>query len=605
MSLENKGDSMKIKYLNGKRLYYAFISGAKEVIENRKELNRINVFPVPDGDTGTNLSRTLNMVMENVKADKSVKATLNSMGDAALRGAIGNSGIIFAQFINGLKENAEADKRLNVNNFVDTINKAVEQTYQAISEPVEGTMLTVMKDWSKSLEKIKVKTDDYEELMSESLKTAKSSLNKTQDTLKVLKRAHVVDSGALGFVYFLTGILEFIKTGKIKEINNYEVIMDKEETGFSKEDEIVFRYCTEAYLENVQKEIPIIRNELAELGDSLIIAGGSEKMRIHIHTNHPAEFFATLNNFSSIIDQKVDDMLIQYKIKYNRIADIALVTDSIADLPKKYIDDNQIHVIPINLIIDDTNYLDKITLTSEKFYDLVDKAEEYPTSAQPSIKTVEDKLSFLADHYDSIIIITVSSNLSGTYETVKTASKNIKNGTEITIIDSKLDSGAQGLLVMEAAEKIKQGFKHEEIVKYIQNIKEQLYIYVSVDNFEYMVRGGRVSPLKGKLAGFFNLKPIVSLDEEGNGIAFAKAFSKKAITNKIKEIVKEHQEKEGIKRYSIVHGDGEERAREYKKIFTSLIGKEPEYIMDISPVIGLNAGRNSVAISLMTNRGGE
>ncbi|MFO7815318.1 MAG: DegV family protein [Halanaerobiales bacterium] len=596
---------MKIKYLNGERLYYAFISGAKEVIENRKELNKINVFPVPDGDTGTNLSRTLNMVMENVTADKSVKDTLNSMGDAALRGAIGNSGIIFAQFINGLKENAVTDKRLNVNNFVKTINKAVEQTYQAISEPVEGTMLTVMKDWSNSLEDIKAKTDDYEELMSESLKTAKSSLNRTKDTLEVLKKAHVVDSGALGFVYFLTGILEFIKTGKIEEINNYEVIMEKEETSFSKEDEIVFRYCTEAYLENVQKEIPIIREEIDKLGDSLIIAGSSEKMRIHIHTNQPAEFFAKLNNFSTIIDQKADDMLIQYNIKFNRIADIALVTDSIADLPREYIDNNQIHVIPINLIIDDTNYLDKITITSENFYDLVDKAKEYPTSAQPSIKKVEDKLSFLADHYESIIIITVSSNLSGTYETVKTASKNIENGTKITIIDSKLDSGAQGLLVMEAAEKIKQGFQHGEIVQYIQNIKENLYIYVSVDNFEYMVRGGRVSPLKGKLANFFNLKPIVSLDEEGNGIAFAKAFSKKAITNKIKDIVKEHQAQEGVKKYSIVHGDGAERSKQYKRIFTSLIGKEPEYIMDISPVIGLSAGRNSVAISLMTNRGGE
>ncbi|MCF8001195.1 MAG: DegV family EDD domain-containing protein [Halanaerobiales bacterium] len=596
---------MKIKYLNGERLYYAFISGAKEVIENRKELNRINVFPVPDGDTGTNLSRTLNMVMENVKADKSVKATLNSMGDAALRGAIGNSGIIFAQFINGLKENAVADKRLSVNNFVKTINKAVDQTYQAISEPVEGTMLTVMKDWSNSLEEIKSKTDDYEELLSESLKTAKESLNRTQNTLEVLKQAHVVDSGALGFVYFLTGILEFIKTGKIEEINNYEVVMDNEETSFNEDDEIVFRYCTEAYLENVEKEIPVIREELAKLGDSLIIAGGSEKMRIHIHTNQPAEFFAELNNYSTIIDQKVDDMLIQYDIKYNRIADIAIVTDSIADLPQEYIDDNQIHVIPINLIIDDTKYLDKITITPDNFYDLVDEAEEYPTSAQPSIKMVEDKLSFLADHYESIIIITVSSNLSGTYETVKTASNNIKNGTEITIIDSKLDSGAQGLLVMEAAEKIKDGLKHEEIVEYIQNIKDQLYIYVSVDNFEYMVRGGRVSPLKGKLAGFFNLKPIVSLDKEGNGIAFAKAFSKKAITNKIKEIVKDHQEKEGIKRYSIVHGDGKERAEEYRKIFTNLIGQEPEYVIDISPVIGLNAGRNSVAISLMTNKGGE
>ncbi len=596
---------MKIKYLNGERLYYAFISGAKEVIENRKELNKINVFPVPDGDTGTNLSRTLNMVMENVIADKSVKTTLNSMGDAALKGAIGNSGIIFAQFINGLKENLKAERRLTVDNFAEMIDNAVDYTYQAISEPVEGTMLTVMKDWSKSLEELRAKTDDFEELMSESLKTARKSLDNTKNTLEVLKRAHVVDSGALGFVYFLSGILEFIRTGKIQDINHYDIVLENEEAAVSEEEELEYRYCTEAYIEDVKKEIPEIREELSHLGDSLIIAGTSAKMRIHIHTNEPAEFFADLNNYSTIIDQKVDDMLIQYNVKYNRISNIALVTDSIADLPKNYMDNNQINMIPINLVVDQTNYLDKVTVTSDNFYDLVDEAEEYPTSAQPSVKTVEDKLSFLADHYEGIIIITVSSNLSGTYDSVQSAAGNIQNGTKITIIDSKLDSGAQGLLVMEAAEKIKEGWDYQEIVDYIENIKHNLYIYVSVDNFEYMVRGGRVSPLKGKLAGLLNLKPIVSLDEEGNGIAFAKAFSKRGNNKKIKQIVKDHMEEAGIKRYSIVHGDGIERAQRYKKMFTQLIGKEPDYIEDISPVIGLSAGRNSVAISLMTKKGDD
>lgn len=591
---------MKIKYLNGERLYYAFISGAKEVIENRKELNKINVFPVPDGDTGTNLSRTMNMVMENVIADKSINTTLNSMGDAALKGAIGNSGIIFAQFINGLKINIKTENRLNVNNFAKSIKKAVDYTYQAISEPVEGTMLTVMKDWSKSLEEIKAKTDDFEELMSESLKYAKISLDETKDKLEVLKRAHVVDSGAQGFVYFLSGILEFIKTGRIHDIQNYEIILENEETALTQGDEIDYRYCTEAYIENVTKEIPNIKKTLKEMGDSLIIAGSLEKMRIHIHTNNPADFFAEVNNYSDIIDQKVDDMLIQYNIKYNRVADIALVTDSIADLPKKYIDENQIHVIPINLIIDETKYLDKITVNSDNFYDLVDQAQEYPTSAQPSIKTVEDKLSFLADHYDSIIVITVSSKLSGTYETVKSAVKNINNGTKISVIDSKLDSGAQGLVIMEAAEKIREGKEHEEIVDHVEEIKKNTYIYVSVDNFDYMVRGGRVSPLKGKLGSLLNLKPIVSLDKEGNGIAFDKAFSKRGITKKIKNIIEEHQKTSGIKKYSIVHGDGISRAERYKDIFIQLLGEQPEFIEEISPVIGLSAGRNSVAISVMT-----
>ncbi len=594
---------MKIKYLNGERLYYAFISGAKEVIENRKELNKINVFPVPDGDTGTNLSRTLSMVIKNVIADKSIKVTLDSMGEAALKGAIGNSGIIFAQFINGLKESIDSENRLSVNNFVIMIENAVDFTYQAISEPVEGTMLTVMKDWSKALKELKSKTDDFEVIMQESLKTAKKSLEKTKDQLEVLKKAQVVDSGALGFIYFLKGILEFIETGNIEDINNINISLDVEENILDEKSEIKYRYCTEAYLEDVNIDFKSLNEKLSQYGDSLITAGDKKKMRVHIHTNKPADFFSTLNQHSTIIDQKVDDMLIQYNIKYNRKSEIALVTDSIADLPQKYIDENQIHVIPINLIIDNTNYLDKITITHDKFYDLVDQSEEYPTSSQPSIKSVEDKLSFIADHYNKILIITVSSNLSGTYQTIKSAVEKINSDIKIEIIDSKLDSGAQGLLVMEALEKIDQGKNFEDIVSYLEKIKNNIYIYVSVDNFEYMVRGGRVSPLKGKLAKLLNLKPIVSLDKEGNGIAFAKAFSKKGNNKKIKEIVTKHLSEEGIKRYSIVHGDGIERAKNYKEMFTNLIGKEPDYIEPISPVIALSAGRNSVAISVMTKKG--
>ena len=594
---------MKIKYLNGERLYYAFISGAKEVIENRKELNEINVFPVPDGDTGTNLSRTLNMVIKNVVADKSVKVTLDSMGDAALKGAIGNSGIIFAQFINGLKENMDTENRLTVNNFVKMIENAVEFTYQAISEPVEGTMLTVMKDWAKALKELKTNTDDFEFIMQESLKSAKKSLEKTKDQLEVLKKAQVVDSGALGFIYFLKGILEFIETGKIEDINNINISLEVEENVLDEKNEIKFRYCTEAYLEDVKINIKPLNKKLSRYGDSLIIAGSTEKMRVHIHTNEPAEFFSKLNQYSTIIDQKADDMLIQYNIKYNRISDIALVTDSIADLPQKYIDDNQIHVIPINLIIDNTNYLDKVTITHDEFYDLVDQSKEYPTSSQPTVKLVEDKLSFIADHYKKIIIITVSSKLSGTYQTVKSAIEKIDDNVEVTIIDSKLDSGAQGLLVMEAVEEIKAGKDFEDIVSYLEEIKDNIYIYVSVDNFEYMVRGGRVSPLKGKLAKLFNLKPIVSLDKEGNGVAFAKSFSKIGNNKKIKEIVKNHLNDEGIKRYSIVHGDGIKRAKDYEEIFTDIIGDKPEFIEPISPVIALSAGRNSVAISVMTKKG--
>ncbi|ADQ14264.1 DAK2 domain-containing protein [Halanaerobium hydrogeniformans] len=600
---------MQINYLDGKRLYYAVLSGSREVIKNRRELNETNVFPVADGDTGTNLSQTLNVVKTESVKDDSLNVTLNSMGDAALKGAIGNSGIIFAQFINGLKKNLADKASTDLNEFAAAVENAVEYTYQGMSNPVEGTILTVMKDWAGALKEFKYITDDFAEAMEKSLETAFKSLQQTKEKLQVLKDADVVDSGAQAFVYFLEGIVDFIKSGNIKEISssqieNIERISEKE---LSLEEEINHRYCTEAYLENLSISIDQLREEISYLGDSLIVAGDKEKLRVHIHTNNPEELFADLDQLADIIDQKADDMLLQYQVKYNKNSETAILTDSIADLPREFIDKHQIHLLPLNILIDGTNYLDKLTLDSDKFFEMLEKAEEYPSSAQPAIKTIENKLAYLADHYQSIIVITVSQKMSGTYDNVAKAAEKIRTENEnlkIDVIDSRSNSGAQGLLVMEAAEQLSSGKSYQETVAHLEKIRKDLYIYVSVDDFKYMVKGGRVSPLKGKIANFLNLKPIISIDRKGNGIALAKAFSKKGNFKKIKAILKEHQENRGIKRYAIVHGDDRKRAEMFAESFEELLGQKADFVENISPIVAINAGRGSTAVAVLLREEG-
>lgn len=158
---------MKITYLDGKRLYYAFLAGTKEVIANKKELNRINLFPVADGDNGSNLSNTLNVVKNEAVKDNSLAITLDSMGEAALKGAIGNSGIVFAQFINGFKNGICQEDTINLNKFAQGVEKAVNYTYQGINNPVEGTILTVMKDWLEELNNFKIEITELREKISE------------------------------------------------------------------------------------------------------------------------------------------------------------------------------------------------------------------------------------------------------------------------------------------------------------------------------------------------------------------------------------------------------------------------------------------------------
>lgn len=403
---------------------------------------------------------------------------------------------------------------------------------------------------------------------------------------------------------FLEGVVDFIKSGDLKDLkvealSQIEGISEEE---IGKEEKIEFRYCTEAYLSNLKIEITELREKISELGDSLIAAGDINKLRVHIHTNDPPELFIRLNKYADILEQKADDMQLQQAVKYRRNYSTAILTDSIADFPDDYRNRHQIHLLPLNILVEGTTYLDKLTIDTENFFDIIDQAEEYPSSAQPSIKRIEDKLNYLAEHYDSIIAITVSSKMSGTYDNLTKAAENVLaeyENLKIEVIDSKTNSGAEGLFVMEAAEQLEAGRSFAKTVEYLKSIRENLYIYVSVSDFKYMVRGGRVSPLKGKLAGFLNLKPIISIDREGNGTVFASAFSKKGNFKKIKSILKDHQNKNGIKRFAVVHGDDIKRAGRYKESFSELLSIEADFLEAISPIVAMNAGRGSTAVALI------
>lgn len=208
---------MKISYLDGPRLYYAFMVGGNEVIKDQKYLNKINVFPVPDSDTGTNLASTMRSIAEGAVPNPSFYKTVHSIADMALSGARGNSGIIFAQFLYGISEEIKNVNRISTSSFGEIVKKAVQYAYRSVVSPVEGTMLTVMKDWAEAVYQQRTKKQDFVELLSYSLQVTKKSLIETRYKLPVLTKAGVVDAGAKGFVDFLEGITNFIKKGKLKK----------------------------------------------------------------------------------------------------------------------------------------------------------------------------------------------------------------------------------------------------------------------------------------------------------------------------------------------------------------------------------------------------
>lgn len=597
---------MSILYLNGENLYNSFVSGALEVIQNRIFLNDINVFPVADGDTGNNLASTMNSIIQDAKGLKSAKTTMTLIADAAITGARGNSGIIMAQYINGISMSLQDEEEISIDSFAKSVQNAFPSAYSAISNPVEGTIITVIRDWAEAVYTQKDTAGNYHELLAHPLEVASNSLAKTTIQLKVLADANVVDSGAKGFVHFVKGFTEFMKTGKLKEA--LDEIEEIQISDYPNHDcgNIEFRYCTEALIGGKEIDLDEIKQELAKQGDSLIVAGNENKARIHIHSNNPEEVFQLLRSRGRILQQKADDMLRQYQSAHERKYNIALITDSIADLPKDIIDKYQINVLPLNLVMENTSYLDKVTMTPEIFYNILDNLEEYPSSSQPSLKLVETLYSSLLDHYDEILVISVAREQSGTNNIFnKAMEKVIKGGKRIHVIDSKQNSGAEGLLVMKAAELIHEGKSLNSIIEEIQDLRSDTRILVSVNTLKYMVRSGRLGKLGGLAGKLINLKPVVSLDESGKGSIAAKAFSVKSNTNKIMKIIKEANKKNEITRYSIVHANDGKRAEEYRKKCVEILNKEPEYIMNISTIVGMSAGVGSVAVAYMSEKGAE
>ena len=588
--------------LDGRNLYYAFIAGAKKVIENQVELNRINVFPVNDGDTGTNLSATIRSVIESIHPHRSYKITADRIAEATLTNARGNSGIIFAQFFYGLSIETGEFRSVTLKQFAESLTKTVSYVYSAVAKPVEGTMLTVIRDFADYIYSSRNKFSDFNNMLTSAYEILKQSLLETKSKLAILEKNNVVDAGAKGFVLFFEGITEFINSRNIRDLISSRQIT----TAFQKNEETVtekmnFRYCTEALIRECTVDREMLIKILEKYGDSVVVAGSDKIRRIHLHTNVPSELYDNLRKAGTITFQKADDMLRQYQTANERKWKIALVTDSTCDLSQELLDKYQVNVLPININFGENHYLDKVTLQPEQFYKLLGESGEHPKTSQINEITFINIYSHLVSHYDSVIAIHLSDKLSGTFFSSQKAARKISGefGKPVTVLNSRNLSGSLGLIILRTAQAIENGFSHDEVVsmaeKWIQNTR----IFVSVKNLKYMVRGGRVSATKGFIAGILNINPIVSLDDTGKAILFDKTFSQKANMERVMKHVRKINDNNRIWNYIVLHANNTGSAGWFSEKMERLTGMKPVSVVNISPVIGANAGAGAASVALL------
>ncbi|HOO74840.1 MAG TPA: DAK2 domain-containing protein [Tepiditoga sp.] len=308
------------KILEGKDLYIGIKKAASELIKHRDEINTLNVFPVPDGDTGSNMSAAMLEActwLDKVKNNNNTKEVLKALRDGLLMGARGNSGVILSQVFRGFTEYLDGVKSITTKEFVYALKNAKEIAYHAVIKPVEGTMLTLIRVLSERAENEIIDIEDYAEFTEKLYKIAEEVVEETPKYLKKLRDANVVDAGAKGLAYIFKGIMLSVHGDNDIQLDNIENASVEDISNIAYED-IKFQYCTECVLKLSNSDIPkkdleSVRAFLEEIGDSIVLVHQGEFLKTHVHTNHPGSVFEKFLEYGEFMKVKVDNMKIQHE----------------------------------------------------------------------------------------------------------------------------------------------------------------------------------------------------------------------------------------------------------------------------------------------------
>ena len=596
----------KITYLDGARFHRALVAGINNVISNQESLNKINVFPVPDGDTGTNMVFTLTSILDTTSNNihPRVDDMLASIADAALDGARGNSGVILAQFFQGLSDGSAGIEKMDSESFSNAIKYGAEYAREALAEPKEGTILTVLTDFSNHLiQLLSTKSYDFEHLLEEGLIEAEKSLKNTPNLLAVLKKAGVVDAGAQGFVDLLNGIFNFIKNGDLKgfkenfELKNNLAEIEKNDLELEFENS-EFRYCTECLITGNNIDHKEIRELLQNNGNSLVIAGSKKKAKIHIHVNDPAKIFKLCTTFGSIHGEKADDMWQQQEdAQGHKSKGVAIVTDSGADLPEDI--DLDIHVVPLKYSFGEISYIDKLSQSTEEFYLELESNSNHPQTSQPTPGDFRRQYQFLQSHYDSIISIHLPHKLSGTFQSALNASKRITD-SKIKIFDGLSASVGLGLIVLEAARLAKSDKSQDEICSLLPKIISNSNVYLAVKDLSYIVKGGRLPSWVKKIADFLRIRPVLTAKNDGTMGAAGILKGSKKLPEKMSSFILNKMDKNITYNVLIGHSNALDDGQKLLNLIKNNKNVNSIQLIEIGCSLGIHAGPGSLAVGLQS-----
>jgi len=588
--------------MNGKEFYKGLSAGINNLLNYKNKLDEINVFPVPDGDTGTNMCFTLLPIIEecNDQITDNVGKTLDIIADLALESARGNSGTIIAQFLHGLRRACRDKDKINVNDFSKALISGYDSAIESLMNPAEGTIITVMRDVAEKSKELCINEEiSFETFLDKCYHESVISLEKTKNILKILRKSDVVDAGALGFVLLMQGWLNSVQKNTKIQSQHLNITYDHEKIESLKKDidfTIKNKFCTECAIESNSIDKVELKETIKSLGDSMVLAGTKKRVKIHIHTNTPTKFFKICGAYGKVVDRKVDDMTKQeHTVHHTGASGIAIVVDSGADIPMEY--ENEIQVVPVRYSFGNQQHIDKVTQTTQEFYQQMKIDSNHPKTSQPTPGDFKKIYNFISSHYDSIISIHLSKKVSGTFQSGLNASKNIKV-KNIKVIDSYSASVGLGLLAIYAVDLKQNGKSYNQIVKAVEVEKYNIQLFLLLNDLTYISRGGRLPSEIKTIANLFRFTPVLG-NKKGKISARGVLFGKKKRVEKFVKFLGSKIKEDRKYHIMIAHANDLQNG---EKLLNLLLQKHrnitKHYLVELGGGLGAHAGPGGLAIGI-------
>jgi DegV family protein with EDD domain len=594
----------EVALLDGRQLSRALRAGFHRVLRNQEHLNKINVFPVPDGDTGTNLALTLGAVLNAMRPKDEPHAgrLLALVADAALDGARGNSGAILAQFFVGLSDPLSELRELSTRDFASGVESGARYAREALSEPREGTLLTVLSDFAAEIGALARagSISDFALLFRRALPATHASLENTRNQLEDLRRADVVDAGALGFVEIVEGMADYFERGEEPATDAPLEVLHTEEEAAGAEIDLSDRFCTECIVSGERIDRRRLRERLAELGSGVVVAGTERKAKIHVHVKDPAAVFRLAAEYGQVSSQKADDMQRQQDAAHHRHRKgVAVVVDSAADIPDEELERLEIHVIPMRVHFGERSYLDKVSLAPEQFYRELASNPNHPKTSQPPPGDFRRVFEFLASHYDTVLSVSVTGRVSGTRAAAESAAQRIQGHGRVVVIDSLNASVGEGLIATYAAECAQAGMSADAVVAATRAILARTYTFGLLGRLDFAVRGGRVPRIVQVLANWLNLTPILMSHRNGKVGTGTVLFGRGNLHSRFAGLVRRRMRDDIGYRVAVGHANAESEGRQLlDEICEGLENIHARYLMPLGTALGVHGGPGMLVVGL-------